>query len=141
MASRRGCIKILAALIGSALIWTNSAYAAPANAADKATAQKAQSSRQEKANRDNGQQPNSNQFKIGSVQDLCRIREREILFHASAILSQTAKYLKETDPDRKVQILNEMNTTKALAADVETSWQRLSCFMVLYGSPVLAGGR
>lgn len=141
MASGRGCIKTLAALIGSALIWTSSANAAPANAADKATAQKPQSSRQEKANGDNGQQPNANQFKIGSVQDLCRIREREILFHASAILSQTAKYLKETDPDRKVQFLNELNTTKALAADVETSWQRLSCFMVLYGNPVLGGGR
>lgn len=141
MASGRGCIKTLAALIGSALIWTSSANAAPANATDKATAQKPQQSRQEKANGDNGQQPNANQFKIGSIQDLCRVREREILFYSSLILAQSAKYPKEPDPVVKARLLNELNATKQLAIGAENSWQRLSCHMLLYGSPVLAGGR
>ncbi len=141
MASGRRRINTLAALIGSALIWTSSANAAPANAADKAIAQKGQPSRKEKASGDNEQQANANQFKIGSVQDLCRIREREILFYSSLILTQSAKYPKEQDPSRKAALLNELNATKQLAIGVENSWQRLSCHMLLYGSPLLGGGR
>lgn len=137
MASRRGCIKALTALIGSALIWTSSAYAAPLTTSQKG---QTQPSRQQKAN-ENSQQQNGDQFKIGSVQDLCRIREREILFYSSLILTQSAKYPKELDPNRKSALLNELNATKQLAIGVENSWQRLSCHMLLYGSPLLGGGR
>lgn len=102
---------------------------------------KAASSQKDKAAADAAQQTAPGQLKIGSVQDLCRIREREILFHASMIIGQTTKYLKETDQDRKAALLTEMNATKALATDVESSWQRLNCVTLLYGSLALGGGR
>lgn len=102
---------------------------------------KTASGQKDKAASDSAQQSTPGQLRIGSVQDLCRVREREILFHASTIIGQTTKYLKEPDPDRKAAILNEMNATKALASDVESSWQRLNCVTLLYGSLTLGGGR
>ena len=115
----------------------------PQQGGETAAAQRAKagSSQKDKAATDTTQQTASGQLKIGSVQDLCRIREREILFHSSMIIGQTTKYLKEADPDRKAALLNDMNATKALASDVESSWQRLNCVTLLYGSLALGGGR
>ncbi|MFM7009817.1 MAG: hypothetical protein ACKO0Z_10880 [Betaproteobacteria bacterium] len=146
MKSGKGSLLAVAAFAAATFISTNTANAAPAanQAQEQATPQKAakQPGNREEKGRAGGTQPsNPSQLKIGSVQDLCRIREREILFHASMALSQTTNALKEADPERKAALLNELNTTKSLAADVESSWQRLSCYMLLYGSPVMGGGR
>lgn len=146
MKSGKGYLLAVATLAAAANISTSSAGAAPpANQAqEQGTPQKAvkQSGNRDEKARAGGTQPSSpSPLKIGSVQDLCRIREREILFHASMALSQTTNVLKEADPARKAALLSDLNTTKQLAADVENSWQRLSCYMVLYGSPVLGGGR
>lgn len=146
MRSGKGYLLAIATVAAAAIMSTSSAVAA--QAANQATVQAAsQKAAKQPGNRDDkpragGTQPsNPSPLKIGSVQDLCRIREREILFHASMALSQTTNALKEADPDRKAALLNELNTTKLLAADVESSWQRLSCYMLLYGSPVMGGGR
>lgn len=138
--------KSFAIAIASAAAMVSSAAdaePAPQEASAKTTVQRTTtaSSQGNKAKTGATPQTAMAQLKIGSVQDLCRIREREILFHAGALLRQTTAYLNEADIERKTAISIELNATRQMATEAETSWQRLSCFMLLYGSPVLAGGR
>lgn len=79
--------------------------------------------------------------KIGTINDLCRVREREILFHAGNVLALTADYRKETDPAKKDALLRSLQNEKQFAGYVEQSWERLSCQLLLYGSPSLGNGR
>lgn len=79
--------------------------------------------------------------KIGSINDLCRVREREILFHAGNVLALTADYRKEADAVKKDALMRSLQNEKQFANYVEQSWERLDCQVLLYGSPGFRGGR
>lgn len=73
--------------------------------------------------------------KIENMYDLCRMRERVIIAHSKAIVTQTISYLDEREPRRKNDKRAAIDAEQVLLEQAELSWQRIGCVDLLYGEP------
>ncbi len=71
---------------------------------------------------------------ISNVQQVCQIREREIVSINGALSQRNAAAARENDQTRKNAILASMEGTRAALRETEASWDRMDCGQILYVS-------
>lgn len=69
---------------------------------------------------------------LDSLNQLCNIRQREILAFNKLIIQESINYIKSKDETSKARGLLAIKSAKEAAGFAEISWQRLNCYDHLY---------
>lgn len=77
--------------------------------------------------------------RLDTLFQLCALKQREIIAHHKSIMESSIAYANARDPGAKDRLLQTIKSERQAAADAELTWQRLSCFELLYRSPQPAG--
>lgn len=69
-----------------------------------------------------------------NVIQLCRTKEVEMVQMANFVQIQLREIMSAKDAKKQAELGAQYQTTKNILQDLENSWQRLSCTMILYGA-------
>jgi len=71
---------------------------------------------------------------ISNVPQVCQMREREIVSLNGQILNRIQAANRETDQNKKSQILQPIQNLRGNLAQAEASWNRMECARLLYNA-------
>ena len=71
---------------------------------------------------------------LQSIPQLCRYREMEIVQYNRVIDERTLEIRKETNQAKATSMTNQINALRGNLVFFESSWQRLNCSALIYGT-------
>lgn len=80
-------------------------------------------------------------IKLDTIYQLCAMRQREILAHNRSVMEASLRFAAAKDQAARESSRKSIELFKQAATTAEISWERLSCFEILYRTPQAASGR